>query len=195
MFYNKESDLQILSSFKTIPIQLLFFILVNVFSTSVTAIPSDIKLDIENLTNRDMKLESSSNKLCDELGEEYCNLFKTGCKATPTPNVCFQRGFLFYSIDIQVCGQEKAKFCLEERFEYEQKLQNFVEKYASNSGLGRAALNVCYPFFEVEPQSEKLVEIQKRLNTVMDGIGKYVEQKKLYECIKQKYLDSINDLL
>jgi len=157
-------------------------------SLQVHAAEPDFELNIKELAVADNALTESSSNLCDELGSEVCEIFMKPCKVTPMPNTCFQRSFLFYAIDLEICGEEKVSNCLKERTDYWDKISDFSDAYASNPGIGRAALNACHSFFIVKPKSEKLKNIQNAINQVTPGMGIYTENKKYYECIKENFL-------
>lgn len=150
-------------------------------------------IDLESLAVSDAKLESSTKELCEMLGEA-CSIYKSLCPESPLPNACFQRKFLFHAIEIQTCG-EQVNECLEEREKYRKKVEKFIKDYASDAGLGRAAINICKPFFQIEPEHPVLVGIQENLNDMQTGLGQYYSQKKFYECIKEQYMKSMSDLL
>lgn len=97
------------------------------------------------------------------------------CEGSPIANICFQRSVLFYAIDIELCGNEKASDCLKERIEYWEKISNFSESYANTPGLGRATLNACKPFFVVKPKSDRLKKIQTLISQTSPGMEIYTE--------------------
>lgn len=157
-------------------------------SLQAHAAEPDFELNINELAVADKALTETSNNLCYELGSKACEIFMEPCKVTPMPNTCFQRSFLFYAIDLETCGEEKAANCLKERTYYWDKISDFSNTHASNPGLGRAALNACQPFFIIKPKSEKLKNIQNSINQAIPGMGVYTENKKYYECIKENHL-------
>lgn len=146
-----------------------------------------MKIDIDSLKSRDHSVEPIANKLCKELGDEICGLLVTNCKEAPLVNSCVLVTFYREAMDAQICGLEKAIRCGEERVAYGKKLESFALKYASKPGYGRASLNICEPFHQVEPESDKLIEIQRSLDYVMEGLGTYMLNKQYYECVEEQY--------
>ncbi len=149
---------------------------------------ADFEINIDELAKSDKTITKETEAICKEIGSDSCEAFMKPCETAPLPNTCFQRNFLFYLIDIELCGNEKSADCRRERIYYWDKISTSSEMHANQPGLGRAALNFCQSFFIVKPKSEKLQEIQNSLNKVIPDMGTYTENKKYYECIKENYL-------
>ena len=167
--------------------KILFTIFILV-SLQAIASEKDFEIDIDALSSADKKLTKSSGDLCNTLGKEGCAAFNSACKTSPLPNSCFMRNFLFYAIDIELCGNENHTKCAEDRINYSEKISIFSEKHAGMPGIGRAALNACHVFFIVKPKSEHLQKLQNDIHQAIPDIAIYTENKKYYECIKDNYL-------
>ncbi|MGR2738025.1 hypothetical protein ACUY1T_06195 [Billgrantia sp. Q4P2] len=146
-------------------------------------------VDIEELSLRDRELSESTEELCKDFGAEGCEELYSRCLESSLPNSCFHRAVLFYSMDLLTCEGDDTTICINERAQYEDRLSDFANDYASEPGIGRAALNMCTPFFGVTINHPGLIEIKEKLDSVMKGLGDYMDYKGFYLCVQEQFLE------
>ncbi|GHE22825.1 hypothetical protein [Halomonas urumqiensis] len=149
--------------------------------------------DIDELASKDKLISESASELCNDIGKKDCDTIKTHCIDTPMPNSCFQRYFLFHAMDVINCEGEKLNQCSLKRAEYQDKVSDFANKYANKPGYGRAALNICEPFYNIDTNNEWLKEIKGNLDLVMEGLGQYRDFEGYYNCIQEQYIKFFTD--
>ncbi|PNH93119.1 hypothetical protein [Vibrio diazotrophicus] len=160
---------------------ILFLISFDALSTT------DVEIDFNAFAAGELKIAPLAHQLCEDVGNEMCSVVKQHCDNKPFPNTCFYlavyRGFM----DFQVCSEGSTTQCETDRIRYQKKIDKFAEKYASQPGYGRAAMNLCEPFHQVEPEYPKLIVMQNELNSIVKGLGTYYLNKEYYECIEEQY--------
>lgn len=167
---------------------------VTALAASTSSFASDIFIDIARLTEQNKLLEPSTAELCATVGEKTCAFLESTCTTTPLKNICFQRSFLFITIDAKLCGANRMIECANERTQYEAQIREFSAKYASEPGYGRLAMNACAPFHSVPvAENQLLMDVANRLNAIQGGFGTYFKNKDFFNCIKSEYLQLVRN--